>query len=95
MAKKDSIRISGLPPGFAEAAFSNAERQLPKLGKRIQSGVPRQYSTGIRVERNRSGRPVLLVAITEPNGAAIEAKHGDLKRSSAQQGLEINPYGGG
>lgn len=94
MAKK-GMRVGRLPPGFAEAAFDKAEADLPKLGKRIQAGVPRQYSTGIRVERNRSGRPVLLVAITEPNGAAIEAKHGDLKRSAAQQGLDINPYGGG
>lgn len=95
MAKKNGMRISRLPPGFAETAFGNAEADLPKLGKRIQAGVPRQYSTGIRVERNRSGRPVLLVAITEPNGAAIEARHGDLKRSAAQQGLDVNPYGGG
>ncbi|MGO1711593.1 hypothetical protein [Corynebacterium variabile] len=89
------MSVGRLPPGFAEAAFDKAEADLPKLGKRIQAGVPRQYSTGIRVERNRSGRPVLLVAITEPNGAAIEAKHGDLKRSAAQQGLDVNPYGGG
>ncbi|MCJ7859269.1 hypothetical protein [Corynebacterium kalidii] len=95
MAKKDGMRIARLPPGFAETAFSNAEAALPKLGKRIQAGVPRQYSTGIRVERNRAGRPVLLVAITETNGAAIEAKHGDLKRSAAQQGLDVNRYGGG
>lgn len=84
---KPKVKLN--PRGVKKAMQKQLPDDVDKAAQKVVANVSR-YSTGTRKERNRSGRPVTLVALTEPNGVAIEAKHGTLANAARAAGLKVH-----
>lgn len=88
MAKKGSLRLDskGLNKVLQDLA-----PQLLEVGKKVADGVS-GAKTGVELGMDRNGRPLVMVAITEPKGLALQARSGVLTRAAAAQGLDIHRY---
>lgn len=58
----------------------------------LRSSLPPDVPVDIRDVVGNDGRPITLVAITHPSGAARQAKDGVLTRAAAANGLEVTRY---
>lgn len=75
--------------GLMAAKLRLLADDVEAAGRSIAGNVS-GYSTGVQTETNRDGDPVALVALTEPNGVAIEAKTGVLSRAARSAGLKVH-----
>lgn len=89
MARKPIARIT---PSGARRVFAMLAGEVAKAGNNVAASIPGEVSSGVIHETNEDGRPVALVAITEVNGLAIQAKRGTLTRAAASQGLDVTRY---
>lgn len=88
MAKKASLRLDS--KGLNKALQALAP-QIQAVGQKVADGVP-NAQTGVEMGLDRNGRPLVMVAITEPKGLALQARTGALTRAAAAQGLDIHRY---
>lgn len=91
MAKKPSLRLD--PKGLQKALDVVIAPQLEAVGHEVADGVA-GASTGVEMGKDRNGRPLAMVAITEAKGLAMQARTGALTRAAAAQGLDIHRYPG-
>lgn len=92
MAKRKGPTVRITPDGV-RAIFDLMAPVVSKAGKNIANRVPAERSTADSIDiRDRNGRPVALVALTEPNGKAIQAKYGVLTRAAAEEGADVHRY---
>lgn len=84
-------KITINPRGLMVAAQRLLGDDLTKAGRAVESGLDGYRGSVVR-ENNRDGRPVALVALAEPNGLAIEAKHGTLSNAARAAGLKVTRY---
>lgn len=69
------------PPLLAEKAAA--------VVRRIEAAG---YPAGYELVRDRNGRPVVMIALTDAKGLNAQIKHGVVTRAAAQEGLDINRY---
>lgn len=89
MARKAKLKLD--PVGLNKALAAAIGPDLEQAANRVTAGISK-YSTGVQSGLDRNGRPVAYAAITEPQGMAIQAKHGTLTRAAAEAGLDIHRY---
>lgn len=95
MAKSKGPRAWVTPDG-AQAIFDLMVPVVSKAGQNIARRVPPERASADSIDkRDRHGRPVALVSLTEPNGVAIQAKHGTLTRAAAEEGADVHRYPSG
>ena len=95
MGKSKGPRAWVTPEG-AQVIFDLMVPVVSDAGRRIAGRVPAERaSADSRDKRDRNGRPVALVALTEPNGVAIQSKYGTLTRAAAEEGADVHRYPGG
>lgn len=88
MARKAQLQLDS--KGLNKLLQLVAAPQLKEAADKVAAGVG--ASTGVEMDTDRNGRPVAMVAITQPNGLAIQARTGALTRAAARQGLDIHRY---
>lgn len=82
-----------ITPEGAQAIFGMLAPVVYGAGANIAGRVPPGVASASHLDLvNPSGRPVSLVALTEVNGLAIQAKHGTLTRAAAEEGADIHRY---
>lgn len=89
MARKPKLKLDSA--GLNKALQKSVAPQLKEVGEKVAAGIP-GAETGVELGLDRNGRPVVRVAITQPDGLEIQARTGVLTRSAAQQGLDIHRY---
>jgi hypothetical protein len=88
MAKKASLKLDS--KGLDKAMQAVIAPQLEAAAKKVAAAIPRP--TAVQMGLDRNGRPLAMVAITTPNGLAIQARTGVLTRAAAEQGMDIHRY---
>jgi hypothetical protein len=92
MAKRNGATVRITPEG-ARAIFGMLDQTVYAAGRNIAGRVPAEIASANSENlMDRNGRPVAMVALTEPNGLAIQAKHGTLTRSAAEEGADVHRY---
>lgn len=92
MARKPRVQITD---EGARNIFRMLIPVVSEAGKSIAAKVPPDISANAVDRVDRNGRPVSIVALTEVNGLAIQAKHGTLTRAAAAEGADVHRYGRG
>lgn len=88
MAKK--IQVS-LPDEWFQQALQSVAGDVEKAGNAVAASITGANANS-QMKTDKNGRPVAMVAITEPKGLAMQARHGTLTRAAAMQGLEVVRY---
>ncbi|MCT1710710.1 hypothetical protein M3B38_01740 [Dietzia cinnamea] len=88
MARRASLKLDS--KGLEKAMQTVIAPQLEEAAKKVAAAVPRP--TAVQMGLDRNGRPLAMVAITLPNGLAIQARTGVLTRAAAGQGMDIHRY---
>lgn len=91
MAKNKTF--AQITPMGAQRIFTMLAPVVSEAGSKIAARVPPSIASANSEDRtDRHGRPVALVALTEVNGLAIQAKHGTLTRAAAEAGADVHRY---
>lgn len=95
MAKAGKPRFTLNKKAF-EQLMRQVQPQVQAHAKAVaetaQASLPADVPVETRDVVGNDGRPVTLVAITHPSGAARQAKDGVLTRAAAANGLEVTRY---
>lgn len=77
---------------LAEGVRPDLEAHAQAVAESARAALPADVPVETRSETNMEGRPVVLVAITHPSGAARQAKDGVLTRAASASRLEVTRY---
>lgn len=96
MGGKNGKLFLNIPEDWFDQVREAMIPELESAANRVASRV--DGKTGVRMQRDRKGRPVALITLQEPNGVLRQVKRGVLTRAAAQEGLDVRRYtakGGG
>ncbi|MGO3084263.1 hypothetical protein [Ancrocorticia populi] len=90
MAKRPTVRLNPPSPELQKVLTETSKPALKAAADAVAAGV--KAPTNVSVFNNKEGRAVAVVTIIHPKGLAMQAKHGELTRAAAAQGLEVKRY---
>lgn len=96
MGGKNGKLFLNIPEDWFDQVREAMIPELESAANRVASRI--DGKTGVRIQRDRKGRPVALITLQEPNGVLRQVKRGVLTRAAAQEGLDVRRYaakGGG
>ena len=90
MARKNGKLFLDIPDSWFDDVREALAPELEAAAKRVAASIGGE--TGVRMQRDRKGRPVALITLQEPGGIARQVKSGVMTRAAAQAGLEVKRY---
>ena len=90
MGKKNGKLFIDIPDSWFDDVREGLAPELEAAAKRVASNI--DGKTGVRMQRDRQGRPVAMVTLQEPGGIARQVKNGVMTRAAAQAGLDVKRY---
>lgn len=95
MAKAGKTKFKLNKKAMAElmhAVKPDLQEHANAVADSARSKLPPEVPVGTRAQTNDEGRPVVLVTVMHPSGAARQAKDGVLTRAAADNRLEVTRY---
>lgn len=92
-ARKPKFKLNKRDMGkLMQAVKPDLEHHAEEVAETAQQNLPPDVPVGTKFEINEEGRPVVLVTVMHPSGAARQAKDGVLTRAAAENRLEVTRY---